>query len=203
MIKKFFICLSLTLILVFGLIGALFAKNNNNSSSNTLMDYVLQEFDIYDSRYSELNESDCRSCHGNNLADTHHSTPIVVDDHNCLHCHGISSEPPGVIVVRDCLTSDCHSSNDIPGECIAPNYENCSLIVTLRGKNFNGEQYAGYMVQVKKDGTSSWMTIPTSDWKDNMIELMVPCWILNGDNYKWRVVPPANKKSKRKNYPSQ
>lgn len=64
-----------------------------------------------------LDESDCRNCHGNNLANRHHRTPIVLRDHLCTVCHptctpGIPNCPNGVLLIRDCLTSGCHTSID-------------------------------------------------------------------------------------------
>jgi hypothetical protein len=78
------------------------------------MDYAPQELGIYDTRYENLMESDCRSCHGNSLAERHHATPLVVTEHRCIACHEVDpTAPSGVKVVRDCTTSGCHSSQDL------------------------------------------------------------------------------------------
>jgi hypothetical protein len=77
-----------------------------------LMDYVPQEIGVYDTAYEELTESDCRGCHGNSLADRHHATPTVVEDGLCLPCHALAPGG-GISVTRDCLTSGCHSSDDL------------------------------------------------------------------------------------------
>lgn len=78
-----------------------------------LMDYVPQEVGIYDTTYWELNELDCRNCHGNSLVDRHHATDVVVLEGICTPCHDVLDEPPFVTVVRDCLTSGCHSWDDL------------------------------------------------------------------------------------------
>ena len=64
-----------------------------------------------------LEESDCRSCHGNNLANRHHLTPTVLRDHVCTVCHppcapGTPHCPSGIRLNRDCLTSGCHTPID-------------------------------------------------------------------------------------------
>ncbi|MDY6836853.1 MAG: hypothetical protein SWH78_02665 [Thermodesulfobacteriota bacterium] len=64
-----------------------------------------------------LEESECRSCHGNNLANRHHLTDTVLRDHLCTVCHptctpGIPNCPNGVLLIRDCLTSGCHTPID-------------------------------------------------------------------------------------------
>ena len=78
-----------------------------------LMDYVPQEIGIYDTGYEELVEDDCRGCHGASLADRHHATEAVLVDGSCVPCHTPISEPPGVTVTKDCLTSGCHSPDDL------------------------------------------------------------------------------------------
>ena len=64
-----------------------------------------------------LEESDCRSCHDNNLANRHHLTPIVLRDHLCTVCHprctpGTPDCASGILLIRDCLASGCHSPID-------------------------------------------------------------------------------------------
>jgi len=103
-------------VIVFMLLGAphilwaLFATHNR---PNPLMDYVPQEIGIDDTLYWELEEYDCRKCHGNTLADRHHLTDVVVISGLCTPCHEVLPEPPFVVVVRDCLTSGCHSWADV------------------------------------------------------------------------------------------
>jgi hypothetical protein len=84
------------------------------------MDYVPQEKYVYDTRYDELEELDCRACHGDSLADRHHHTDVVLRDRLCTPCHDVctTGEPgctKGVIVKRDCTTSGCHDWN-YPGD---------------------------------------------------------------------------------------
>jgi hypothetical protein len=93
--------------------GNTLALNATYNRPNPLMDYVPQEIGIYDTRYDNLTEADCRACHGDSLADRHHMTMIVLRDKLCTPCHEIISEPPGVTVIRDCTTSGCHSWNDL------------------------------------------------------------------------------------------
>ena len=64
-----------------------------------------------------LEESDCRNCHGNNLADRHHLTPMVLRDRLCTPCHptctpGTPDCDYGILLIRDCLASGCHSPID-------------------------------------------------------------------------------------------
>jgi hypothetical protein len=80
---------------------------------NASLDYVPQEMGMYDTSYDRLTESDCRECH-RETADRHHYTDIVLQDNLCSPCHDIISEPPGVIVIRNCTTSGCHSWDDVP-----------------------------------------------------------------------------------------
>lgn len=78
-----------------------------------LMDYVSQEMGVYDTLYWQLDETDCRGCHGSSLADTHHSTDTVIVEHLCTPCHDVTGSFPGVVVIRDCWTSGCHSLDDV------------------------------------------------------------------------------------------
>ena len=77
------------------------------------MDYAPQEIGIYDSRYDHLGEMDCRGCHGASLADRHHYSETVLIYNQCTPCHEIIPDPPGVVVIRDCTTSGCHSWDDV------------------------------------------------------------------------------------------
>jgi hypothetical protein len=85
------------------------ALSQTYNRPNPLMDYVPQEVGIYDTVYENLQERDCRRCHGDSLADRHHYTAIVLEDQLCTPCHETISEPPGVVVIRDCTTGGCHS----------------------------------------------------------------------------------------------
>ncbi|MBN1843103.1 MAG: hypothetical protein JW883_12600 [Deltaproteobacteria bacterium] len=91
-------------------LGAQYAVHNR---PKPLMDYVPQEIGVYDTMYWELDESDCRGCHGNSLADRHHLTQLVLEDGLCTPCHEVTPEPPYVAVTRDCMTSGCHSWDDL------------------------------------------------------------------------------------------
>ncbi|MGA1874647.1 MAG: hypothetical protein ACMUIA_03460 [bacterium] len=109
--SKKLIVLSVVVLLIFGTLGILRAVNMEYNRPNPLMDYVPQEIGIYDTMYWELNESDCRSCHGNSLADRHHNTATVIVDGDCIACHEVTAT--GVSMVRDCTTSGCHSWQDL------------------------------------------------------------------------------------------
>jgi len=77
-----------------------------------VMDYVPQEKGIYDTSYWDLQESDCRSCHGPSMADRHHLLDSPID---CEDCHGpIPPDPPAGLQMN-CVTPGCHSWNDIQG----------------------------------------------------------------------------------------
>jgi len=111
--KKIAFYLSVLFFLLAGSTGYIHALNSVYNRPNPLMDYVPQELGIYDGMYSELNETDCRFCHGNSLADRHHATPTVIENRQCIPCHEIIVEAPGVVVIHDCLTSGCHSQGDL------------------------------------------------------------------------------------------
>jgi hypothetical protein len=104
--------------LLFASVGTLHAQNADYNRPNPTMDYVPQEIGIYDTVYSELTEQDCRTCHGNSTADRHHGVPIVVNDHLCSPCHptctvGSPDCENGITIHRNCLTSGCHSWDDV------------------------------------------------------------------------------------------
>jgi hypothetical protein len=100
-------------LLLLGTAGTLWALNADYNRPNPLMDYAPQETAIFDTRYDNLGEMDCRACHGDSLADRHHNTLIVLRDHMCTPCHEVIPDPPGVVVIRDCTTSGCHSWDDV------------------------------------------------------------------------------------------
>jgi hypothetical protein len=78
-----------------------------------LMDYAPQEVGVYDTFYSELDESHCRGCHGDSLADRHHYTDAVTQFKMCTPCHEVIPDPPGVVIIRDCKASGCHSNSSV------------------------------------------------------------------------------------------
>jgi len=100
-------------VLLLGTVGTLWALNAAYNRPNPLVDYTAQEIAIYDTRYDELGAMDCRGCHGDSLADRHHNTLIVLRDRLCTPCHEVIPDPPGVLVIRDCTTSGCHSWDDV------------------------------------------------------------------------------------------
>jgi hypothetical protein len=110
--KKFlFLAGVMALILATGTVWAIGDSAYNRP--NPLMDYVPQENAILDTRYDSLEEADCRRCHGDSLADRHHYTEIVLIYNRCVDCHAVIPDPPGVVVTRDCVTSGCHSWDDV------------------------------------------------------------------------------------------
>ena len=111
--------LAIMTLLFFGMVEGLWGLcPEDYNRPDPLMDYVPQEIGIYDTMYWELNEHDCRDCHGNSTADRHHYTPIVLRDDLCTVCHptctpGSPDCPDGILIIRDCLTSGCHSWSDV------------------------------------------------------------------------------------------
>lgn len=57
-------------------------------------------------------EEYCRSCHGDNLENSHHNTYWVLEEDDCGHCHTLIPDPPDVEIIRDCLDSRCHGALD-------------------------------------------------------------------------------------------
>jgi hypothetical protein len=94
-LKKTFLFSAMTVLVAMMSAATASALLDTWNRSNPLMDYVSQEMGMYDTSYDRLTELDCRGCHGDNLSDS------------------IISEPPGVIPVRDCTTSGCHSWDDV------------------------------------------------------------------------------------------
>ena len=113
MFKKTLFISAVTLCVAMLFATTSFALLDTWNRPNPLMDYVPQELAIFDTRYDELGELDCRSCHGDSLADRHHYTVIVLRDRLCTPCHEIIPDPPGVVVIRDCTASGCHSWDDV------------------------------------------------------------------------------------------
>ena len=105
-------------LLVFAAAGTVGALNAAYNRPNPTMDYVPQDRGIYDTMYGEYDECGCRVCHGNSTADRHHYTPIVLKDKLCTVCHttctpGSPDCENGILVIRDCTTSGCHSWADV------------------------------------------------------------------------------------------
>lgn len=70
--------------------------------ANPVMDYVPQNFGIYDTYYGNFKEPECRYCHGASTSERHHSTIYAISG-SCLFCHynGAFENPIG-----DCKV--CH-----------------------------------------------------------------------------------------------
>ncbi len=117
--SKKLLCITCLMFLVLGLAATLWAQGAAYNRPMPTMDYVPQEIGIYDGMYGDQNESSCRKCHGNSVADRHHGLPVVVRDHLCIGCHEPcvpGSDPDcenGIMIHRDCLTANCHSSGDV------------------------------------------------------------------------------------------
>src|SRR3972149_10025672 len=97
---------------------SLLAQSADYNRPNPAMDYVPQEIGIYDTIYQEQTEHDCRKCHGNSTADRHHGIPALETDHICAPCHptcttGDPDWENGITLHRNCLTSGCHSWDDV------------------------------------------------------------------------------------------
>ncbi len=112
MFKKTLLFSAVTVLVAMMSVATASALLDDWNRPNPLMDYVPQELAIYDTRYDHLGELDCRSCHGDSMADRHHYTEIVLRDRLCTPCHEIIPDPPGVVVIRDCTSSGCHSWDD-------------------------------------------------------------------------------------------
>jgi hypothetical protein len=112
MFKKTFVFSAVTVLVATMSVATASALLDTWNRPNAFMDYVSQEMGMYDTRYDLLTESDCRGCHGDNQADRHHYSPLGLAG-QCGGCHDIISEPPGVFPIRDCITSGCHSWDDV------------------------------------------------------------------------------------------
>jgi hypothetical protein len=103
---------------VLGVTGMLWAQSATYNRPNPLMDYVSQELGFYDTGYTNYDETGCRSCHGYSTADRHHGVPMVVNNYICEPCHPKCTEGTPdceneITLHRNCLTSGCHSWNDV------------------------------------------------------------------------------------------
>ena len=110
--------LSIIMTFVTGIAGTVWAQGAAYNRPNPSMDYVPQELGIYDTMYNELTEQNCRTCHGNSTSDRHQGVPMAVNDHLCNPCHTLCTEGApdcenGITIHRNCLTSGCHSWNDV------------------------------------------------------------------------------------------
>jgi hypothetical protein len=112
MFKKTFLFSAATVLVAMMSAATASALLDTWNRPNPLMDYVSQEMGMYDTTYDLLTDTDCRGCHGDNLADRHHYSPLGLAG-QCDGCHDIISEPPGVFPVRDCTTGGCHSWDDV------------------------------------------------------------------------------------------
>jgi hypothetical protein len=115
-IKK--LCFLGLICLLSAYVSTSWAQSADYNRPNPTMDYVSQEIGVYDTGYRELKEQDCRKCHGNSTADRHHAIPKVVRDHSCNPCHQVCAPGTpdcqnGITMHRDCLTSGCHSWDDV------------------------------------------------------------------------------------------
>lgn len=73
------------------------------------MDFVPQNYGIYDTYYDYFREPNCRECHSGSVADRHHSTKWYSQG-DCLYCH--CGWPDVVPPVRDCQL--CHTDDASP-----------------------------------------------------------------------------------------
>lgn len=104
-----------TAFIVFILPAIVWALYDNHNRPCALLDYVPQEIGMFDTRYENLVADDCRACHGDNLADRHHCTSIVLEDRVCAPCHDLAPVSPYLVIIRGCTTSGCHSWEDMEG----------------------------------------------------------------------------------------
>jgi len=86
---------------------------SDHNRPEPFMDYVPQEIGIGDYDYASLEEVDCRSCHGTNVAKRHHYSKSALTHGLCTPCHAVKDTPPYVDTVPGCTASGCHSINDL------------------------------------------------------------------------------------------
>lgn len=67
---------------------------------------VNQNIGIYDTIFSDFNESECRECHSSGLVDRHHLL-VPNEGFGCMDCHEVNEG--GLNFTRDCLV--CHLSS--------------------------------------------------------------------------------------------
>ena len=105
-----FVCLA---VMVFGVaIASAYVRPKNPT-----MDYVPQNFGIYDTYYQNFKEGDCRSCHGASTADRHHETWTALNG-LCLACH--REFPVTVPTERDCKVCHIDGTTEV-GKCSETN----------------------------------------------------------------------------------
>ena len=85
--------------------------------SNPIMDYVPQNFGIYDTYYDNFKEPECRYCHGASTSERHHST-IYASSGSCMFCHynGAFENP-----INDCKV--CHVDGGPVGSFGLPHHK--------------------------------------------------------------------------------
>jgi len=143
------------------------------------MAWVSQDVGTFDTKYSELLESDCRDCHGESLADRHH----VADT-----CDAPESPP----VIN---TNACEGMFPVVGARMAH--------VTLTGTNFGNNGQASwcgdYKVQLKR-GPGDWVDVPVTAWTDTLIQWALPPRTFEQPyrGYKVRVKTPTGNSNKTK-----
>ena len=117
---KKYLALTSVFILLLATAGTVLAEQSLTLNSvynrpNPLMDYVPQEYGIYDTHYEYLGEYDCRFCHGSSTADRHHYSDTVLIFGQCTPCHNVGTN--GVVILparRDCTGyDDCHTWDNI------------------------------------------------------------------------------------------
>ena len=64
------------------------SEDSKKKPGVVIMDNAPQDLGIYDSDYANLKEGDCRSCHGNSMADRHHETQRAIE-RQCQDCHEV------------------------------------------------------------------------------------------------------------------
>lgn len=102
-------------------------------NTQTSLASVSQQMGFYDTQYSNLTNDDCKSCHGLNTTELHHSTYQATTS-NCGYCH--LSNNGQLEVNRDCIS--CHYSSPhhqsafaINGQCAACHSPNLVTSVLL------------------------------------------------------------------------
>ncbi|MFH1703438.1 MAG: hypothetical protein ABIB41_08440 [Nitrospirota bacterium] len=99
-------------------LGLVVMANAYIRPANPTMDYVWQNYGIYDTYYCNFKEPDCRACHGTSTAIRHHGTAKAMNG-QCLFCHSII---PGVVPPeRDCKV--CHIDAGPLGDYGAPHHK--------------------------------------------------------------------------------
>jgi hypothetical protein len=136
-------------------------------------------YGTYDTIHAELDETDCRFCHGNSLADRHHALT------------GPCGDPPSPPVID---TDACEGMTPIVGVRMAQ--------VGLTGAKF-GQQVSAkcgdYKVEMRESTNGgSWIDLPAIEWINNLIEWSLPPDSFSPYRYhRVRVKTPAGISNKR------